>query len=201
MRTLPAGHVVLRDIPMVCLQHTLSRASVLACAHCIGFVSDPVSQLRRLVGCRDLLPRAQESPLESRWHAIEVERGRTLIERWLQVVDPGSLPDIPCLSIEKTSVSCDCGVMYCDKSCKDTAWKAYHSILCPSVCPGMSAYNSHALRHNERLLMAARVVGLVLSGHMDMDDINQYTEGPQGRRLRLRPQLAGDGAWAVVIAG
>lgn len=149
---LRSGEVVLRDRPLVAMQHDFSRRLSPACEGCLRMVGGLELHLRRLLS-------NGPHPLEAFPEALAACRASA--SRRLDA------PALPCPTP-------GCGALFCSAACRDAELAGAHGLLCADVAldgarrRSWAAFRAHARAHHENLLLAARAVawgvGRVRSG-------------------------------------
>ena len=145
--------VVLEEPPLVSIQHAVTYNYTLACARCfklVGSIEHQLANALHHLECRPgkfsgkLCEQGEEKPIQ------------------LPCSDQFPLPAI---------VACKGGctsAVYCSEECRDAAWTAHHSLLCPSSSGSddskryLDAFYEHAEATNDVFLLAAQSVATVL---------------------------------------
>lgn len=158
-RRFMKGEVVLRESPLVAMQHARNKPRALVCASCFKFVGSIEQQLE---WCECVNPTNGPS------------RTSAIVDRpWnLPLSNSFHMPrPVPC--------ACCSSVVYCSEVCREQAWSGYHCILCRgqeiedinSACTedaGLESFNEldeffeHSLATNDVFQLAATVIASVL---------------------------------------
>lgn len=162
-RPAPAGSLLFKEAPLVAIQELHTDSTALVCTRCF-----------RMVG-------SVEAQLASAWRLRQDPPAR----RGLPDPRSASLPPLPCSDLHPLPpiVSCPsgpaCPAAFCSAACRDAAWAATHSALCPCAQDGGSHASSngdaamdplftefygHADATNDVFRLAAKATAAVLLG-------------------------------------
>jgi len=147
-RRFTAGEVVLRDRPVVAMQHIFSERLAPCCAGCFRMVGDLESHLRCIL-------RNGKRPL-SEFPAAALHP--SLRHRRLSL---GGAP-VPCTTP-------GCSAVFCEATCRSSELeRGCHRVLCSELAADphrrrrWGEFRSHARRYHENFLLAARAYALIV---------------------------------------
>mmetsp|Transcript_4470 Transcript_4470/g.28487 ORF Transcript_4470/g.28487 Transcript_4470/m.28487 type:complete len:477 (-) Transcript_4470:337-1767(-) len=149
--------LILREKPLVTMQHAENKWHCLVCSHCLRFVGGLEAQLlHRLDRAKDGACRGSSSANGGNQVTCDeillaLKNGSKLLPHREEFPMPAL---IPCPG------GCD-EAQYCSQQCAQEAWEGYHSILCVSQVANpskMIEFYAHADETNDIFNLAALVV-------------------------------------------
>lgn len=134
--------ILVREAPLVSIQHAENRPSAWACSHCLRFLGTLESQFAR-----------HQSVLAQLGNSAKNQTNGSF------------LPAVG--NAETFQCEMGCGESYCSDACRADAFQKHHRFLCAGLCPSehhpLIYFKKHALQNHELFLLGAQVCFFLFS--------------------------------------
>ncbi|PRP86296.1 hypothetical protein PROFUN_05437 [Planoprotostelium fungivorum] len=138
-RQTPAETVIIKEAPLVSLQHAENRPSAWTCGHCLSFLGSLETQLARHQQVLGQMGQSQPTPQVS-------------------LLSAGNVETFEC--------AMGCGEMYCSDACRAEAFQRHHRFLCVGQLTSQNhplfKFKQQAMRDHEIFLLGAQAICVII---------------------------------------
>eukprot|EP01117_Protostelium_nocturnum_P017316 TRINITY_DN7035_c0_g1_i1.p1 TRINITY_DN7035_c0_g1~~TRINITY_DN7035_c0_g1_i1.p1 ORF type:complete len:452 (+),score=131.05 TRINITY_DN7035_c0_g1_i1:106-1461(+) len=136
--------IIVRETPLVSLQHAENRPSAWACGNCLCFLGSIESQFNR-----------HQQVLIQMGNAAKNESGNASF-----------LPNSSNSSVQTFDCGLGCGESYCSDACRAEAFQKHHRFLCVGALQTqhhpLFYFKQHALQNHELFLLGAQAICVMI---------------------------------------
>lgn len=156
---IPQGAVIVKEAPLVAIQHTANKAYAHVCAQCFTFVGGVNFQLANHFAGLHANQNSDSDDDSKQTSYIPTQREVMQLQQ-LQLPLASDFP-------AANPVLCKGGcheVVYCSEECNEKAWSTWHSLLCPGEEGNseIEAFYAHSDATNDVFGLAGQAVAKIL---------------------------------------